>query len=59
MGGAFNKSEGATLEPKVLSDGRVVPPTPAQQAVFMDNLDIYNFDSTRDNSDDEPLSDME
>ena len=59
MGGAFSKSDGATLEPKVLSDGRVVPPTPAQQAVHMANIDIYNFDPSLDNSDDEPLSDME
>ena len=59
MGGAFSKSEGANLEPKVLSDGRVVPPTPAQQAVQMANIDIYNFDPGQDNSDDEPLSDME
>ena len=59
MGGAFNKSEGASLEPKVLSDGRVIPPTPAQQAVYMGNLDIYNFDASLDNSDDENLSDME
>ena len=59
MGGAFNKSEGANLEPKVLSDGRVIPPTPAQQAVYMGNLDIYNFDASLDNSDDENLSDME
>ena len=59
MGGAFNKSEGASLQPKVLSDGRVIPPTPAQQAVYMGNLDIYNFDASLDNSDDENLSDME
>ena len=59
MGGAFSKSEGATLEPRVLSDGRVVPPTPAQQAINMANIDIYNFDPTNDNSDDEALSDME
>ena len=59
MGGAFSKSEGAALEPKVLSDGRVVPPTPAQQAVHMANIDIYSFDPASQNSDDEPLSDMD
>ena len=59
MGGAFTKSEGAALEPKVLADGRVVPPTPAQQAKHLANIDIYNFQPDQDNSDDEPLSDME
>ena len=59
MGGAFTKSEGANLEPKVLSDGRVVPPTPAQQAVHLANIDIYSFEPSLDNSDDEPLSDMD
>ena len=59
MGGAFKKGDGTKLEPKVLSDGRVIPPTPAQQAVHMANLDIYNFDATMGNSDDEPLSDLE
>ena len=59
MGGAFTKSEGAVLEPKVLADGRVVPPTPAQQAVHMANFDIYNFQPSLENSDDEPLSDMD
>jgi len=58
MGGALNKGEG-NVEGKVLSDGRVVPPTPAQQALNMKGLDIYSWDPTQPHSDDEPLSDLE
>merc|ERR1711973_487809 len=63
MGGAFNKDEddGGNVEGRVLSDGRVVPPTPAQQALHMKNVDIYKWDPNNcpDNSDDKALSDLE
>ena len=60
MGGAFTKSSGEPAEGRVLADGRVVPPTPAQQALRMTNLDIYNWDpNSVGNSDDEQLSDLE
>ena len=59
MGGAMDKNKGAPLEPKVLKDGRVIPPSPAQQAANMTGLDIYNFDPTLPDSDDEPISDIE
>merc|ERR1719481_141250 len=58
MGGAMD-NKGAPLEPKVLKDGRVIPPTPAQQAANMTNLNIYNFDTNLPDSDDEPISDIE
>ena len=58
MGGALNKGEG-NVEGKGLSDGRVVPPTPAQQALNMKGLDIYSWDPSQPHSDDEPLSDLE
>jgi len=58
MGGAMG-TKGAVLEPKVLKDGRVIPPTPAQQAANMTGLDIYNFDPSLPDSDDEPISDIE
>jgi len=63
MGGAFNKGEddGGNVEGRVLADGRVVPPTPAHQALHMKNVDIYKWDPNNcpDNSDDEALSDLE
>ena len=59
MGGAFSKSQGEGVEGKVLADGRVIPPTPAQQALHMKNLDIYSWDPRQPHSDDEPLSDLE
>ena len=59
MGGAFNKGGEGNVEGQVLSDGRVVPPTPAQQARNMTGLDIYSWDPSQQNSDDEPLSDLE
>ena len=59
MGGAFSKSQGEGVEGKVLADGRVIPPTPAQQALSMKNLDIYNWDPNQPHSDDEALSDLE
>jgi len=52
-------NKGAPLEPKVLKDGRVIPPTPAQQAANMTNINIYNFDQNIPDSDDEPISDIE
>ena len=55
----MDKNKGAPLEPKVLKDGRVIPPSPAQQAANMTGLDIYNFDPTLPDSDDEPISDIE
>ena len=58
MGGAMD-NKGAPLEPKVLKDGRVIPPTPAQQAANMTNINIYNFDQNIPDSDDEPISDIE
>ena len=58
MGGAMGKNSG-NLEQKVLKDGRVIPPTPIQQAANMTNIDIYSFDSSLPDSDDEPLSDIE
>ena len=60
MGGALVKGEqGAAVEGRVLEDGRVVPPPPAQQALNMAGLDIYTWDPTSPHSDDEPLSDLE
>jgi len=60
MGGAFVKGEeGAELEDRVLVDGRVVPPTPAQQALNMAGLDIYSWDPATPHSDEEALSDLE
>ena len=59
MGGAMGGGSGVELQPVVLADGRVVPPSPARQAANLANLDIYNFDPTLPNSDDEPLSDIE
>ena len=59
MGGAMDKKKGAPLEPTVLKDGRVIPPTPAQQAANMTGLDIYNYDPNLPDSDDEPISDIE
>ena len=59
MGGAMDKNKGAPLAPKVLNDGRVIPPTPVQQAANMIGLDIYNFDTNLPDSDDEPISDIE
>ena len=44
MGGAMDKNKGGPLEPKVLKDGKVIPPTPVQQAANMVVVDIYNFD---------------
>ena len=55
MGGAMDKKG----EPKVTKDGRVIQPTPAQQAANMTRLDIYNFDTNLPDSDDEPISDIE
>ena len=33
MGGAMGKKNATPLEPKVLKDGRVIPPTPQQQVI--------------------------
>lgn len=60
MGGALVKGDqGAVTQGRVLEDGRVVPPTPAQQALSMAALDIYTWDPASPHSDDEPLSDLE
>ena len=60
MGGALVKGDqGGVTQGRVLEDGRVVPPTPAQQALSMEALDIYTWDPAFPHSDDEPLSDME
>ena len=59
MGGALVKGEQGAVQGRVLEDGRVVPPTPAQQALSMGALDIYTWDPASPHSDDEPLSDLE
>ena len=55
MGGAM---EGKSAV-QTTSSGEVKKPTPAQQALAMTSLDIYNYDTSIPDSDDEKLSDLD